>query len=182
VTGGDPGMVLVRPAASVIAVAGADFGPTTGLAFAAWDRATTELVSVIALECTDGQAPGLLGLLLGAWPYGPAVRVAGMERFVPRAKSQSLRGVSVARMQGSILALSQVFTAHRIAVRLRPAADVKPWATDRRLAAAGLLAATEKFTDARDAGRHMLFTAVQDAGLPDPLSAVTRAARAEGVS
>jgi hypothetical protein len=51
---------------------------------------------------------------------------------------------------------------------------VKPWATDKRLTAAGLLAMTAKMADARDACRHALYTAVHDAGIPDPLSAAGR--------
>ena len=51
----------------------------------------------------------------------------------------------------------------------RSASDVKPWARGR-LARAGLLDMTVKSVDARDAAMHALFSAVHDAGLPDPLS------------
>jgi hypothetical protein len=51
---------------------------------------------------------------------------------------------------------------------------VKPWATDERLAAAGLLDPTKGMRHARDAARHALFCAVRDFGLPDPLSAKAR--------
>jgi hypothetical protein len=47
---------------------------------------------------------------------------------------------------------------------------VKPWATDERLEAAGLLDLTKGMRHARDAARHALFTAVKDGGVPDPLS------------
>lgn len=52
----------------------------------------------------------------------------------------------------------------------RTAADVKPWASDARLQAAGLLELTAGMRHARDAGRHALYCAVRDYGLPDPLS------------
>lgn len=52
----------------------------------------------------------------------------------------------------------------------RSAAQVKPWATDRRLEAAGLLKACKGMRHARDAARHALFAAVHDGGIPDPLS------------
>jgi hypothetical protein len=52
----------------------------------------------------------------------------------------------------------------------RSAADVKPWATDTRLQAAGLLDLTKGMRHARDAARHALFCAVCDFGLTDPLS------------
>jgi hypothetical protein len=48
---------------------------------------------------------------------------------------------------------------------------VKPWATDTRLAAAGLMEPTTGMRHARDAARHALFAAVKTYGLPDPLSA-----------
>jgi hypothetical protein len=56
----------------------------------------------------------------------------------------------------------------------RPAAHVKPWATDERLEAAGLLEATKGMRHARDAARHALFAACKDGGIPDPLSKRSR--------
>lgn len=50
------------------------------------------------------------------------------------------------------------------------AADVKRWATDKRLAEAGLFPPTSGMGHARDAARHALFTAVKRGLLPDPLS------------
>lgn len=52
----------------------------------------------------------------------------------------------------------------------RRAVDVKAWATDQRLSAAGLLEPTKGMTHARDAARHALYAAVKDCGLRDPLS------------
>ena len=53
---------------------------------------------------------------------------------------------------------------------LRTASEVKPWASDLRMAAAGLLEPTKQLRHARDAARHALFAAVADCGIPDPLS------------
>jgi hypothetical protein len=53
-------------------------------------------------------------------------------------------------------------------VVLRPAAEVKPWATDKRLEKIGFPLAP-KLKDARDAGRHMLFGAVKSGRADDPL-------------
>jgi hypothetical protein len=47
---------------------------------------------------------------------------------------------------------------------------VKPWATDKRLEAAGLLALTAGGAHCRAAMRHALFCATHDCGYPDPLS------------
>jgi hypothetical protein len=159
-----------------VAVLGADPGPTTGLLLAAWDRESLELAECLALECTASMAPKLLALLLST-PYGRLVRAAGIEAFVARGRSQSLRGVSTAAMNAVISELTVVLAGAGVPVRARPAGLVKPWATGRRLAVAGLAAPTEKFTDARDAARHALFTACEECGLPDPLSAVWRTAR-----
>lgn len=52
----------------------------------------------------------------------------------------------------------------------RPAATVKPWATDKRLEAAGLLEHTTGMHHARDAARHALFAAVHEGLTRDPLS------------
>jgi hypothetical protein len=53
-------------------------------------------------------------------------------------------------------------------VRERRAIDVKPWATDKRLAKTDFPWGA-KFKDARDAGRHALYAAVRDGRERDPL-------------
>jgi hypothetical protein len=60
-------------------------------------------------------------------------------------------------------------------VFLRNASLVKTWATDKRLAAAGLLDATKGMQHARDASRHALYAAVHTGMARDPLS--TKAAQ-----
>jgi hypothetical protein len=164
----------------VFASAGADPGPTTGLLLAAWDLDTGELLECLACECTASMAPKMLALMLSS-PWGLLVTSGGMEAFVPRGRSQSLRGVSVRAVSDEITALDREAAAHGVRLTQRSAGLVKPWATDKRLAAAGLTEATEKFTDARDAGRHALFDACQR-GMPDPLSQARAAemARQEG--
>jgi len=52
----------------------------------------------------------------------------------------------------------------------RSAAEVKPWATDARLNAVGLLDATKGVPHARDAARHALYAAVKGFWMRDPLS------------
>jgi hypothetical protein len=172
----DDAMTGYGPPENLLAVLGADPGPTTGLLLAAWDLDTLELAECLALECTGAMAPKLLDVLLRT-PCGVMTRRAGAEAFVPRQRSQSLRGASAAAMNTIITAIDGAASAHGLAVMMRGAGLVKPWATDKRLAAAGLTAPTEKLTDARDAARHALFTACHDCGLPDPLSAAWRAAR-----
>lgn len=59
---------------------------------------------------------------------------------------------------------------HVVHYAQRSASQVKPWANDARLLAAGLASRTTGMRHARDAARHALWSAVHDAGLPDPLS------------
>lgn len=147
---------------------GADPGPTTGLLLAAWDTGTGELLECLACECTAAMAPKMLALLLSS-PWGLLANSGGMEAFVPRGRSQSLRGVSVKSVQDEITALDREARAHGVHLTQRSAGLVKPWAADKRMGAAGLLEPTERFTDARDAGRHALFDACQR-GMRDPLA------------
>jgi hypothetical protein len=57
---------------------------------------------------------------------------------------------------------------YRVTIK-RCAADVKPWATDKRLEAAGMLGHTSDMKHANDAARHALYTAKHDARMEDPL-------------
>lgn len=86
-----------------------------------------------------------------------------IERFVARGRAsaeQSLTRDQVGNAQA-------LFPGRLVQ---RSASEVKPWATDARLEAAGLLEATKGMRHAKDAARHSLFAAVKDGGLPDPLS------------
>ena len=85
-----------------------------------------------------------------------------VERFVPRGRANAAQELT--RDQ-----VAQLWRHHDRVVA-RSASQVKPWATDARLEAAGLLEATKGMRHARDAARHALFAAVKDGGLPDPLS------------
>lgn len=155
-----------------LAALGIDTGPHTGMFAAWWSRADWTLQYALAFECSAVMAPSMLRVLIDV-PGAPLIRLAGMEAFVARGKSVKLRGASTAAMhaeQGELLAVLKNYDVRCIA---RPAGTVKPWATDRRLEAAGLLKLAGTSPHIRDAARHLLFSACQ-AGLPDPLSAIAR--------
>lgn len=155
-----------------LAALGIDTGPHTGFFAAWWSRATWELQYALAFECAAVMAPSMLRVLMEV-PAVPMVKVAGIEAFTARGRSQRLAGVRIAAMhaeQHELLAVLNHCGVHCLA---RPAGTVKPWATDKRLEAAGLLKLAGTSPHIRDAGRHMLFSACQ-AGLPDPLSSVAR--------
>lgn len=58
----------------------------------------------------------------------------------------------------------------KVLVHVRTASAVKPWATEKRLAAAGLLRRTIGLPHARSAAMHALYSHVRDSEAPDPLS------------
>ena len=146
-------------------VIGVDPGPTTGLALICW-HADSRVPTVEVAQVSDTLAVELFGLMLGAPTDHNLVAI---ERFVVgRTSMKSGRDGEVTRTL--IGAVSERATRHGDTPVLRSAANVKPWATDERLAAAGLLDVCKAMGHARDAARHALFTAVRDGGLPDPLS------------
>lgn len=147
-------------------VLGCDPGLTTGLARIDLDTRAWELVQV-----TPGAAPAVLAAL---GPTGTLVTFA-VERFVvgPRAgRSSTPKAGQVTRELVALLSDlarglgAQVFTA--------PAAGIKPWATNKRLDAAGVTAAAG-WGHARDGARNALFASHHLGLLPDPLSRAWRA-------
>jgi hypothetical protein len=100
-----------------------------------------------------------------------AVAVLAVERFVVGPRAARSTAASAGRVTRDVIAALTAEGA-RLAGRvvLRSAGQVKPWATDARLAAAGLITATKGMPHARDAARHAVYAAVRDCGQPDPLS------------
>jgi hypothetical protein len=147
-------------------VIGIDPGPTPGivrLLLLRTDR--TALLDAQALQVTPGVLPETLDGLAGRMRLATA-----LERFVVgRRAARSATPAAGARTRDMIGQVTAWAGEHG-ALHLRSAAEVKPWATDARLDAAGLLELTKGMRHARDAARHALFCAVKDYGLPDPLS------------
>lgn len=103
--------------------------------------------------------------------------VIALERFiVGRRAAQSSTPAAGAITRGMVGAIEAWAERNSVECIARAAADIKPWAVDKRLAATrpvgnpGLLDLTTGMRHARDAARHALFCAVKDYGLPDPLS------------
>jgi hypothetical protein len=151
-------------------VIGVDPGMTTGLCHLQLgnldgpDGGPVYITSKLVFGC-NALAVFPLAQFLMEINEGPARIVAAGEKFVPgRGAGARGAGAAATRMVIGELAVLPV------AWIWRPAAMVKPWATDERLKAAGLWDMTAKMVDARDAARHALYAACHDAGLPDPLS------------
>jgi hypothetical protein len=147
-------------------VIGIDPGPIPGIVRLQLDDRGS-LMDAQALQVTPDLIEPVLDLL--AQDDQPVIAV---ERFVVGRRagrsSTAAAGATTRNMIGVVEAWADRNSVRCIA---RAAADVKPWATDKRLDAAGLLdPVTTGMRHARDAARHALFCAVKDLGLPDPLS------------
>ena len=152
-------------------VIGIDPGPIPGIVHLAL-RAGGRNIDVDVIQCTDRTAPLMLWALLDSARFvgGTAPAIVAIEKFVVgRASMRSGRAGGVTRdLVGKLVREAE--DQPSVTVLQRTASQVKPWATDTRLEAAGLLEATKGMRHARDAARHALFCAVHDAGAPDPLS------------
>lgn len=150
-------------------VLGIDPGPLPGIVrlHLLTKQGKTTLISAEALQVT----PGVLTDVLDGLNTQTEIGAIALERFVvgPRAARSSTpaAGAATRDMVGVVTGWA---SEHRVPLYARSAAEVKPWATDARLEAVGLLELTKGMRHARDAGRHALFCAVKDYGLPDPLS------------
>src|SRR5690606_15573006 len=93
--------------------------------------------------------------------------ILAVEKFVVgrrAARSATAKAGEITRnLIGELQALDE-------AAHLRPATQVKAWATDKRLEAAGLLDKTKGMPHARDAARRELYAAVHGGGWRAPLS------------
>lgn len=154
-----------------LCVIGCDPGLTAGLAIAYWDGAWGHPG---AYQCDAASAPALLDWLV-AVNTGPSVTGslqvrAGIEEF-RAGTGAGARGGAAGTTRALVEELTAVLAAREVPVLTRPAADVKTWATDKRLDRAGLLAVTAGMPNhSRDAMRVLLFCAVHSGGVPDPLS------------
>lgn len=149
-------------------VFGIDPGPVPGIV--QLRIAERQIAQAGVVQCDRFLAPDVLEGLLTAAAARPPTIVA-IERFVvgrragrsATAKAGEQTRQLIGELNGVCLGLDNV------RVLQRSASTVKPWATDERLDAAGLLDATKGMRHARDAARHALFAAVRDGGLSDPL-------------
>lgn len=162
-----------RPEQFICALGG-DPGGANGLFLAGWStvpgNSRAPLIMRAWVASREGAAE-LAGWVLSE--YGYLIMAAGLEQFDNRRRSRAMRGFSATAMHELTGELAAVITGAGITVTVRPPALVKPWATDRRLEAAGLMSATAGMpAHARDAARHCLYAACHDLGLRDPLSRV----------
>jgi len=142
-------------------VIGVDPGPTPGICLLREDGEPW------VLQCNHEAAVDVVRSLMDIDGASPEHRILAVEKFVVgrrAARSATAKaGETTRNLIGELQALDK--DAH-----LRPATQIKAWATDKRLEAAGLLDKTKGMPHARDAARHALYAAVHDGGWHDPLS------------
>ena len=155
-----------------INIIGVDPGPCTGVVTLHWpngDRYAWWPPVIGAYQCSSESAPRLLGWLLSThhdegWDAGQ------IESFVVGNLPPSPTTI---RMVSELADVAEAWGLH---LTRRPMAAVKPWANENRLKKSGLITAVPaKMVDAIAAGRHALYCAVRDAGVPDPLLRGTKA-------
>lgn len=144
-------------------IIGVDPGPTPGVVALACHE--NKVISIEIVQCTANVLPSIVSALD---PNGRAQ--VQVERFVARGRATKAQSVT----RDQVAVLEQLY-ASAWPVAVRNASEVKAWATDERLDAAGLLEATQGMRHARDAARHALFAAVRFDAIPDPLSRKARA-------
>lgn len=154
---------------ATVVVIGIDPGPTPGLVALVYEG--SKLVDTYVMQCDHRLSLDALDQLL---EIEPNVNVhVGVEQFVIGRRSTRSTSAKAGQITRSLIGQLEARALENDCVQgvtLRSASVVKTWATDQRLAAAGLIERTKGMTHARDAARHALYAAVADAGVPDPLS------------
>jgi hypothetical protein len=154
---------------SLIRAIGIDVGPTPGLVGLTYRDG--RLIKTDVIQCSAGLVVQSLRVLVA--PYGSAEVYVGVERFVIGTGSHRT-GPAGARTRDMVGEVQQACVSLGVTVVDRPAVEVKRWADDTKLKAAGLLLPTKGMTHARDGARHALFTACHDGNIPNPLSRKAR--------
>jgi hypothetical protein len=144
-------------------VIGIDPGPVCGVVGLWIEDRKMQRADVV--QCSAGC---LRRVLSGLWLK--TGRIA-MERYVLSRRGGRLNDAAASKTTRAVIDMVTDWAeVKRTPCVLRSAAEVKPWATDQRQLAAGLLKVTTGMPHARDAARHALFAAVHDCGMRDPLS------------
>jgi hypothetical protein len=147
---------------------GVDPGPVPGLVEVRY--LDGELIGVDVMQCSTNWIGLALGALLSAEDGETHVQLEAFVVGNRSARSSTANAGAVTRDVLSKLTFMASEFLPGSAIHVLRATDVKPWATDERLEALGLLEATAGMRHARDAARHALYCAVRFGGVPDPLS------------
>jgi hypothetical protein len=123
-----------------------------------------------AYQCDAASAPALARWLVREnVEEGALAALAQVEEF-RAGTGAGARGANASVTRMLVDKLTAVLDQGGVKYTVRPAATAKPWSTDKRLDRAGLLGVCHGMPHSQDAMRHLLFCAVHDGGVPDPLS------------
>lgn len=148
-------------------VLGVDPGPTPGVVVL--HLRDGRIYDVELAQVSADLLPKLLRVLIEPrLSYGPVL--IGVERFVAGHRSSRSSTAGAGRITRDMVGVvEQLGSELGATVVQRTASQVKGWATDERLARAGI-EVPRGMTHARDALRHALVAACHAEHLPDPLS------------
>lgn len=151
---------------------GVDPGPRTGLCFI--DYAGGQVVGHTLLQVDWRSARHVLGAVLANYytetgPAGFMRRVASVEAWTEARSGSAGKPGTVTRQL--VVELTEELQLFGYQVTIRKAADVKPWASDRRLEKVfGKESFHGDMNHAFDAARHCIYGARQAELCPDPLA------------
>lgn len=155
---------------------GVDPGPATGICLL--DYHAGRLIGRTLLQAEGSTAVYVLKALiqayhgggLGAVPVTMGKRAGSVEKFVTGAGAGSRGGAAEVTRQ-LVMELAETLELFGYKTVIRPAANVKPWASDKRLTAAGVVAGKlhGDMNHAGDAARHALYGAHEAGIITDPL-------------
>lgn len=111
--------------------------------------------------------PNGLWALISRWVDENPILAVAAERFVVRHRAARVNAPGASKAARDVLGGLAVCLKDTRLIE-RAAAEVKPWATDARLKAAGLFDQTKGMPHARDAARHALYAACRDFGARIP--------------
>ena len=161
---------------SIVSIVGIDPGPTSGVCFLDYDLEAPQgdkiPVSAVLFQADAESVKAVLeAMLRDRTDPRVAKRFGGIEAF-RSGNSAGSKGKNADMTRQGVMVLTELLQLYGYSVKIRCAADVKPWATDKRLLAAGIKGASGihgKARDAYDGSRQGLYVARWDAFLRDPL-------------
>jgi hypothetical protein len=158
----------VTPSTGLISVIGCDPGPTTGLCLL--EYAGDVIVGRTSVQVDGDSAQYVLEAVLRAYLADPervVKRYAEVEAFVT-GQGAGTKGGNADYTRQEVFKFTEQLQMWGYSVKIRKAADIKTWASDKRLKAAGILRSPEN-RHSNDGGRHAIFCATHDAFRSDPL-------------
>jgi hypothetical protein len=155
----------------ITSVIGIDPGPTTGIAFLDYYSTQEQPAQIEIFQMPAACVEHFLEAYLGYYYIRPEVtrKFAQVEKFVT-GQSAGSRGKPAEVTRQAVMRDAELLEMAGYSVAVRSAAEVKPWATNKRLDKAGVVASLTSMVHGRDSARHGLYCAVRDAGRRDPLA------------